>query len=303
MPKKFSGREKKKWLELYEGGKSEEWIAENEALCDKRTVRKGIQEARRELEAHALRMELLKDAVRKHQESLLALVREVLSALAMPEDTLNIPWKWQGITTIQLEAARAEVRNDEALTVSVTLSAENKPEWELLQEHLRRDPVWNALAQWKKAVGAEIGARINLKRKAIHLIKKKMEYEFVDHVTNPPEVYFEPLITLLCQPTINRILGIRDGTNFKEGIVVDIVHGEVIHRGSIIARVPGTEEKCKAEIIDAIEELETSTETTDVAKAHKAVEEWTQKARRSVEELSLLGLVPGQCRVCKRLGM
>ncbi len=36
---------------------------------------------------------------------------------------------------------------------------------------------------------------------------------------------------------------------------------------------------------------------------YQVVEEATQKANKAIEELSLTRLVPGQCRVCRRLGL
>ena len=47
MPRKFLDADKRKWLELYDSGKSEKWIAKQHAKCDARTVKRGIEEARR----------------------------------------------------------------------------------------------------------------------------------------------------------------------------------------------------------------------------------------------------------------
>jgi len=70
MPKKFSVTDKNKWLEDYENGKSESSIA-NDSSCDLRTVKRGIEEARRQRDAVAARVDLLKQAVLKHQERLM----------------------------------------------------------------------------------------------------------------------------------------------------------------------------------------------------------------------------------------
>jgi len=43
MPRKFDDAKKKGWIEFYDQGKSEKWIA-NRAKCDVRTVRKAINE-------------------------------------------------------------------------------------------------------------------------------------------------------------------------------------------------------------------------------------------------------------------
>lgn len=301
MPKKFTVVQLREWLEKYEHGKSEASIA-REVHCDVRTVKRGLEQARRERDAHGARAELLTRALQTHHQSLLSVLREMLASLVEPAHNLDVRIEQEAIPSrIPLPGGKADYITGQGWVVS--LHVEDKPEWSLLQEHLKRDPIWNSFAQWKKAVAAEIEARVSLKRKAVALLKEKIEYKLVDRLASSPEVYIRPLITLMYQPTLNRILGIPDGTNFKERIVADIAHGEVRFADSTIARVPGAEEKCRGQIINATKELERSTEAKDVAKARKAVEEYTKKASGGVEEVSLLGLVPGQCRVCKRLGM
>jgi len=89
MPKKFLPHHKKKWLELSEFGKSEKWIARN-AKCDPRTVKKGIEEARRERNAAIAQVELVKEALRDHKDQLLAVIDDVKSILLMPPDNIEI---------------------------------------------------------------------------------------------------------------------------------------------------------------------------------------------------------------------
>ena len=77
MPKKFSITDKRKWLEDYENGKSEASIA-SDSRCDPRTIRRGIEEARRGRDAQAARIDLLKQAVLKHQKRLTNKLEELL---------------------------------------------------------------------------------------------------------------------------------------------------------------------------------------------------------------------------------
>ena len=78
MPKKFLDTDKRKWLKLYEDGKTEIQIAKEYAKCDLRTVRRGIEEARHKLDVKVARAELLKEALRKHQDSLFKELDEII---------------------------------------------------------------------------------------------------------------------------------------------------------------------------------------------------------------------------------
>ena len=86
MPRKFLDTDKRKWLNLYESGKTEIWIARERAKCDPRTVKRGIEEARRKQDARVARAELIKDALRKHQDSLLEELDKILAALTVPSE-------------------------------------------------------------------------------------------------------------------------------------------------------------------------------------------------------------------------
>ena len=307
MPKKFSDRDKKKWLELYEGGKSDAQIAK-EFSCNVRTVRRGIEEARSAIEAHVVRDELLRRAVRNHQDSLLGLVDQALSAVVMPPANLDFRLDASGRTgPIQLEGGRVEVAKADASGLMVVLNAETKPEWELLQEHLKRDPMWSALNQWRGSLAAIVKARMALRQRATALLESRTGYRIVSKLVHPPELYCEPLVTMAYQVTLNRAIGIPDATNLESAIAMDADRGEVTHgpNGSVLARVVEAKalEKCARDIKRALGELQASPEAARVGETHRAAQELVPKVRRTVGEIRLLGMIPGQCRICRRLGI
>jgi len=112
-------------------------------------------------------------------------------------------------------------------------------------------------------------------------------------------------IPLLYEAALHTALGIDDAKDLETEIMVYLENGEVIYRYSNmpIAHVPGAEEECRQQIIEALIELEASTETKEVAVTYVKVVELTGKTRRSVEEMTLVGLIPGQCRACHSLGL
>jgi len=103
---------------------------------------------------------------------------------------------------------------------------------------------------------------------------------------------------------INRALQAVDDVNLEEDIIADTSSGEVRYRNSLtLAKAPGEEEHCRENIISTFIKVQKSGEIDKVANTYNGLNEATVKARRAVEEISLLGFVPGHCRVCRRLGI
>lgn len=312
MPKKFSDAEKKKWLEAYENGKPDAKIAEDEGV-NVRTVRSGIQEARLASQAQVVRQELLRKAIGDHQYALLTLVKKILPALDMPSPMLDVRCEaGSRMTVIQPnKGVTAEVRNDDATTVKVTLNVEieSGSEWELLQEHLKRDPMWNALNQWRRSLGAMIEARIALEKQAVASLEKRTGYPMMKVCSHQPGLCYEPLVPLVLQAILNPIFDIDlpDSAKPEATFTVDIDSGAVTHgnKGSPLARVSDHKalRQCKANMLNALEELQASPEAKRVAETHWALKDLIPRVKRSVEEVRLLNMIPGQCRICRRLGM
>ena len=294
MPKRFSIVDKRRWLEKHESGKSEPSIA-REAGCDARTVKKGIDEARREVYARTARAELLKEALRKHQASLLGTLEQLLSSLNVSRDDLPF-LKWNTSNFIAVEGE---------FSPDVALSVEYGSEWNLLKEHTKRDSLWKVYDRRQRAIAAHLKAKVALQHKTVSLIEEKTGYKVVDdgQAISPPFVRISATGSLFFEVAIRRILGIRDDRNLDKEIVTDTASGEVKHVAITLAKAPGKEAECKDNLLTALRELEQSSEALDVSNTYKVLEESNARARKAVEEMLLLGLVPGQCRICRRLGM
>lgn len=299
MPRRFSAIEKRKWLELYNDGKTEFWIAEHEAHCDPRTVKKGIEEARREHDAHIAQIELLKEALRKHQDTLLGIIYDLLSALVVPPPNLQFGWQ-RDDTSLRIQLSGVAASHESGMGCTVTLNAKEKPMWELLREHLKRDRMWSTLAQWEEDLAAHLEARVALKRKAAALLEAKTGLK-----VDPTQItYIESFVVeLFYQVALDGALGIPDRTNLEKNIMA-LGAGEVRYLNSLLARTAdGAEEACRKHMLEAFKELQASPEATSVTATYMELHDSTDRARRVVEEISLLGLVTGQCRICRRLGI
>lgn len=304
MPRKIPLTQMRDWLQSYERGKSEAAIA-RQARRDVRTVKKGIEQARREQDAHTARAELLKDALRKHQDDLLGVVNALLSALVMLPPGLELQWEqYVSLRPIPLAGATATYDSGKGWTITLHVEAESR--WELLQQHLGRDSMWNAVAKWKNALALHIEARIALKRKTAALLKERTGYDVVQYPETASRVgsVYPAAVDLFYQVGLNRALGIADRTNPEESIVAT-PDGYIGHRpgGTRLAYTRDSSEECRTNILAAFKDLQVSPEAKEARATYLEAGEFTDKAKRAVEEISLLGMITGQCRVCRRLGI
>jgi len=305
MPKKFSLTDKKKWLEDYENGKPEASIA-SESKCDIRTIRRGMEEARRGRDAQAARIDLLKQAVLKHQESLLHKLREMLSALTVPpHDWAVLSWhQGEGSILTEIDLDIEDTLEDQATEDSKDSLVHADMVQDMLRQHLRTDKLWKTLAQREKAYASHRLARIALQYKVLNLLKEKTGYQFeASGDATPPFLYSYTTGDLFYKMTLANAFGDSNNDAWQDEIVVDPSGGCVKYRNSILAEVPGKAGKCRKNLLHAFQEMESLPEATRVVNTYGELEESTFKARQAVEEIRLLDLVPGACKTCRRLGM
>jgi len=305
MPKKFSITDKNKWLEKYESGKSESSIA-NESKCDLRTIRRGIEEARRERDARAARVDLIKQAIFKHQESLLDKLGEIFSTLIVPpHDWAVLSWHGNGESVLSesdldmegsLEDEASEDLKDSDVHVDMVEG--------MLRQHLRNDKLWKILGQREKIYASHRLARIALQRKVVNLLKEGTGYELEARGDVPPPfLYSYTTGDLFYRMTLARAFGDSKDDAWQDEIVVDTSVDYVKYRNSTLAEVPGKADECRKKLLDAFRKMQLLPEVTRVVSTSKELEESTFKAKQAIEEIRLLGLVLGVCKVCRRLGM
>lgn len=288
MPKKISIIEMRGWLKSYEQGKSEADIA-SDAHRDVRTIKRGIEEARRERYAHTAKAELLKEALRNHHNALVGALDRLKDDIRLPAPDLQVPWE------------------ENALPISpamdITQYEERQPLLELLREHLRRDQLWEALNRWNKSFAVHMRDRIALKRKAATLLQEKTGLKLSDKPIEGPFLYSYTALELLYKETLKKALGITVRIDLEHDIVI-APNGEVRYgAGNVLAEAPPRKEECRRGIIEAFSELGASPESGRAAATYREAETHAARARQLVEEISLLGLMPGTCRICRRLGM
>ena len=138
---------------------------------------------------------------------------------------------------------------------------------------------------------------------------KKTGYSIIEHIDEKKDDKFIWPITrdLFYEAAIHRALLInkKGGPDIPKGLTDSTSDGYVrLERGNyLLAKVKGSEEQCKENLIAAFEELVKSDESVQVFETYNQLKTITAKIRKAVEEISLLGIMPGACRVCSRLGV
>jgi len=308
MPRKrITVTEKRKWLEEYEAGKTEAAIA-NETKHDIRTVKKAIEEVRRERVATLAKTDLLKEALRAHNETLLSTIQSIIPVITLPSpgQIIHLGTSREP-TLIPISGGKAKYEDGRQIKViAITLDMESQPEWGLLAEHLRRDRLWRALSRWKETLATHLEAAALMKRRLAELIKEKTGYEVADEPSDGHFIYSWCLGPIL-EIVSSRLLGLTDESDVDKSIVADTDRGEVRCRAHssqpVLAKVPGAENEFREKVMAALQELQESSEAKGFINSYRAAEEATAKARQAAEDIRMLRLVPGTCRLCRRLGM
>jgi hypothetical protein len=56
-------------------------------------------------------------------------------------------------------------------------------------------------------------------------------------------------------------------------------------------------------VLEALRELEVSPETTRVVQTYQLLKAATENAQQTAEQVRSLGMIPGLCEICRRLGL
>ena len=305
MPKKISTIEKRGWLEEYERGKSEVAIASSNKR-DSRTVKKALEDARRERDAMFARVELMKDALRSHQDTLMNQLNLIIESVALPQDDFA-PLSWyegnDSIFTLVWQMNNPGNTTGFAGTKGRP-SGDSTTAKDVLRQHLKNDKLWKLLVQWDKAYTSHISDRTALQRKIVSLLEQKTGYKMVHRANNtPPFLCSYTTGPAVYKAVLNLAFNSSTKSDLEDDIVIDIQTGMVKYHNSILAKAPGNEEVCRYNILGAYRESLESPEFENARSSSKPLDEWVIKTKQAAEEISMLGYIPGNCSVCKRLGM
>ena len=288
MSKKISIQEKRRWLDLYEQGKTEVQIA-REVKRDPRTIVKGLEEASKDRRLASVEVEMLRSALFKHQDQLTGILKNIVEMLVLPPYDLKLREEGKGILApITLTGALLQQISKEQMILKI--QNEDKLEWELLKEHLKQDKLWGYIKQWRDAILDHVWARWQF--------KLAIQSEFVKNVDSispneKDEKQFETakceFIDLFYDVVKQRILGIRNETDV--GKAIDY-------------KMSGFNDKevLKQKLLTIFDSLPGTKEAYRVKSTFVVLADITKSAKTQADEIMLLNMITGKCRVCRRLG-
>ncbi len=305
MPKKIPIQQKRDWLVDYENGKSIKDIAKG-ASRDTRTIRESLEDARRDRDARFARAEIMKDALYKHQDLLRDSLNDIVRSLEIPpNDYAPLSWHEGERSIFKRTFNLKELTGVHGISFKKGRpSASSVLVDGLLRQHFHNDKTWKLLIQWEKAYLDHINDRLTLQVKLVSLVEKKTGYPLVDR--NKEESSFAYSYTtgpILYEAALESSLKTGSKYYLEADVKADPNSGEVRFRSSSLAKVPEDEESCRKNILASYNELLRSPEMEHVVTSYTGLLEISAKARQAVEEINLLGYIPGSCNLCSRLGM
>ncbi len=304
MPKKIPMSEKREWLKESDEGIPASEIAKKKAKSLK-GIKRGIDEARAERDGAAARAEIVKDALIKHQNQLMAIINRLSDAAEPPPADLEIRREKNGaLAPIPLSAGRIVNTPEQGLRAE--LSDENTALWKLLREHLTRDRLWSTIKNWKGALvnhiqartGFELGIKMLIERETRFTVTKEKSPNSIGNYINPFT------IRLFYTVQIRNALGISDETNPQDKVFAGddgyVRNGE---GGSEMAYCPGKQQECREALIKAFNKIPGLPETKKVIATDLELKTVSNKLKRMLEDIRLMGLIPGRCRICSRISL
>jgi hypothetical protein len=209
--------------------------------------------------------------------------------LVMPPHNLELHEEKEGILA-PISLSGALLKQDSGRQIILEIHDEDKLEWELLKEHLKQDELWHLIEQWRKALidyasviwQFKQAIKSNLLRDIDLTSLKCADSKQLDNL-------LRKLVDLFHDVTTQKILGTLNKTEVRS--VID----------SKLTSYDDTAET-RDKLVSIFDALPGSIEASKVKSTYEQLASITKLAKRQVDEILLLGMVPGKCRVCRRLG-
>ena len=287
MPEKIPPKLMRKWLKIYDDGIPVDVIAKKYHR-DVRTIKRCIEETKRDRLAESVRGNIMMEAARGHQEALLGVVNDFVGELAAETSKPEIP-----------------AEDTDGLS-QIVLRAESSPYWGLLKQHLPRDPLWDLIIRWKKANADFDDSCAAVRKITSDLLLKECRCKIIDANTDTdakPPFLFSRAVELIYTEALTRAIEDKPRINIADSLKADRKSGQVVSGGTIMAVAPGREEEFAGYIRKVLAKVSDSDQTTKVSYKYDALKQVNEKARAAAQDIMLLGMVPGLCRICRKLGL
>lgn len=305
MPKTYPNSKKEKWLVQLAQGKSPGQIA-SEAHCDERTVKRAIQEIRSRRAAQEALTQLYQEALRDHMNKLNAALDMIIEELHLPDPYLTeIAWSEIKPSRIFSKTDK-ETGKEEAKVLGQGHDAFSDSA--LLAEHLRNSKPWRAFADWNRSREKHRNACGQLQKKALSVLLETtglMVRDKGEDITTP-FLYAENSGDLLCRTAIKHLSGQENAPDLEKELNVDPERGVVRHYTTVLAegfKDTNKLSECRDNIVKSFKILKESPEVQQVLNIFKQLQVTLPKVRNELRAVRLMGILPGQCRICHQFGL
>ena len=182
----------------------------------------------------------------------------------------------------------------------VVLAEEDSRLWRALKEHVRKDPLWRHIADWKKALLGELEARAALNR----AIRREAEEIFRVRVlwgTGHPEPYLGTSMVSWIRARLTRqVLGEHISDVAEDVMETDGGRLETFTGQWLSVGLQDTKQ-AKERLQETMIAMTDSALVDAAAETYRNLQNETRKALGAIEEHSLIHHIPGRCRLCKKL--
>lgn len=339
MPKQsiIFAAQRRGWLEDHENGKTLDAIA-TEAKRDQRTVKANVERARLERDFEAAQREQLREALRCHQEDMLALLGRLMQAVHTPELPFNLvvapdfglesllnPEDLGSYSQVALGPALSGPQGSPGMTflapssqgeafsvvtvvrdgtgpTQVILAEEDSTLWRGVKEHIgARDPLWRYISHWKQALLEKCQARASLNG----AIRNKAEQDFGMPVlwgTGHHGPHLAASMVGWARAAVSRVaLGEQVPEINKEFREVEGGRLATVN-GLLIAAGIEDSGELGERLQNTLEALAGLPEVGVEAFTYRTFQDKCVNVHRALEEYLLIHHLPGRCSLCRKLG-
>ena len=309
MPKKATAVDIDRWRRLAADGKNYAAIAK-ESGWDRRTVAKALEADIKSGEARSIRQELFKERLGQHWDMLIqGAVDGFASARVLGVREHRERMGIQRKSTQTEAGATISISANGEVTVRAT--ARDDRTYSLLKQHLPRDPLWEAVAEWESAMAADLMARSALYDRIVQHLENKTKLPVVENINASndlprlgrasPELVYEQLFS--------DTLGLRSLMIPGERLSADMFRGDpdghITCGSQTVAMNPEESEAVYETVVQALvggaSELANSPEGVLAVDTYQRTETAVKSVHLSLEDLRLLPYLPGVCSLCGRV--
>lgn len=305
MPKTYSNSRKEKWLAQFMQGKTIKQIAAKDK-CDVRTVKRAIEELQGRHAAQEAMTQLYREAFRGHIDRLNSALDLIIEGLQLPAHYFTaLGWIYivlSGSVSQESGEVGGEGGNDSEQNEDVLSDKA------LIAEHLKNSKAWRALGDWNRSLRRHRTACGGLQIRSFEVLKRLTGLNTYEerNADMGTLLHAENTGDLLCRTVVKDLSGGTDIKTVVKEIAVDDKRGTVLFRGTIL--VEGIKEfkelnESRDSIVKALKELKESPEAMQVVNTFQQLEKVLPKVRNELRAIRLMGVLPGQCRICRQFGL